>query len=91
MRAPVPGWGRSGARGTAVAPWRHCRGAAGAFMVRAYCDSARFEREPFVGLQAYTPHKVHLFFGREQETDELIALLRKTPFVLVTGENQLQR
>jgi formylglycine-generating enzyme required for sulfatase activity len=46
-----------------------------------------FEREPFVGLQAYTAHKVHLFFGREHETDELIALLRKTPFVLVTGDS----
>ena len=46
-----------------------------------------FEREPFVGLQAFTAHKVHLFFGREQETDELIALLRKTPFVLVTGDS----
>jgi hypothetical protein len=46
-----------------------------------------FEREPFVGLQAYTSHKVHLFFGREQETEALIALLRQTPFILVTGDS----
>src|SRR5262249_3504425 len=45
------------------------------------------EREPFVGLQAYDSNKAHLFFGREKETDELIALLRQTPLVLVTGDS----
>lgn len=45
------------------------------------------EREPFVGLQAYTSRHVHLFFGREQETEDLIALLRETPFLLVTGDS----
>ena len=45
------------------------------------------EREPFVGLQAYESSKAHLFFGRERETDELVALLRETPLVLVTGDS----
>jgi hypothetical protein len=45
------------------------------------------EREPFVGLQAYDSNKAHLFFGREKETDELVALLRETPLVLVTGNS----
>jgi WD40 repeat protein len=45
------------------------------------------EREPFVGLQAYTSREVHLFFGREQQTDDLVALLRETPFVLVAGSS----
>ena len=45
------------------------------------------ERDPFVGLQAYDSNKAHLFFGREKETDELVALLRETPLVLVTGDS----
>jgi formylglycine-generating enzyme required for sulfatase activity len=45
------------------------------------------ERSPFVGLQSYTSNKVHLFFGREKETDELVALLQKTPFLLVSGDS----
>jgi len=45
------------------------------------------EREPFVGLQAYDSNKAHLFFGREKETDELVALLRETSLVLVTGDS----
>lgn len=45
------------------------------------------EREPFVGLQSFTSRKVHLFFGREQEIDELVTLLQETPFVLVTGDS----
>jgi formylglycine-generating enzyme required for sulfatase activity len=45
------------------------------------------ERAPFVGLQSYTSNRVHLFFGREKETEELIALLQKSPFVLVTGDS----
>ena len=45
------------------------------------------EREPFVGLQTYTSREVHLFFGREQQTDDLVALLRETPFVLVAGSS----
>ncbi len=45
------------------------------------------ERHPFVGLQAYDSHKAHLFFGRERETEELVALLRRTPLVLVAGDS----
>jgi hypothetical protein len=45
------------------------------------------EREPFVGLQAYTGNKAHLFFGRENETEELVKLLRQAPLVLVAGDS----
>jgi energy-coupling factor transporter ATP-binding protein EcfA2 len=45
------------------------------------------EHEPFVGLQAFTSNKAHLFFGREKETDELVSLLHETPLVLVTGDS----
>jgi WD40 repeat protein len=45
------------------------------------------EREPFVGLQAYTSHKAHLFFGREKQTDELVSLFGNAPLVLVTGDS----
>jgi energy-coupling factor transporter ATP-binding protein EcfA2 len=45
------------------------------------------ERDPFIGLQAYDSRRAHLFFGREQEINELVALLRQTPFVLVTGDS----
>jgi WD40 repeat protein len=50
-------------------------------------DRVALEGDPFVGLRAYDSTKAHLFFGREQETEELVALLRRTPFVLVTGDS----
>jgi Novel STAND NTPase 1 len=47
------------------------------------------ERNPFIGLQAYDSRRAHLFFGREQEINELVALprQRQTPLVLVTGDS----
>ena len=45
------------------------------------------EREPFVGLEAFDTHKAHLFFGRDQELDELAALLREEPLIMVVGDS----
>jgi hypothetical protein len=45
------------------------------------------ELEPFVGLEAFDTHKAHLFFGREQEVDELATLLRCEPLVMVVGDS----
>ena len=45
------------------------------------------EREPFVGLQAYDSRRAHLFFGREREIEELIALLRRTSLLMITGDS----
>src|SRR5262249_2994412 len=45
------------------------------------------EQEPFVGLQAFDTHKAHLFFGREQELDELVTLLRHEPLIMVVGDS----
>src|SRR5512147_582265 len=47
------------------------------------------ERDPFIGLQAYDSRRAHLFFGREQEINDLVAMLRQpvTPLVLVTGDS----
>jgi formylglycine-generating enzyme required for sulfatase activity/energy-coupling factor transporter ATP-binding protein EcfA2 len=58
----------------------------GALRLDARAEIA-LERHPFIGLQSYTSNQVHLFFGREKETEELIALLQKTAFVLVTGDS----
>jgi hypothetical protein len=45
------------------------------------------EREPFVGLEAFDTQKAHLFFGREQEVDELVILLRQEPLTMVVGDS----
>ena len=39
-------------------------------------DRVTLEGDPFIGLRAYDSTKAHLFFGREQETEELVDDLR---------------
>src|SRR3954469_3331634 len=48
---------------------------------------ARLEAEPFFGLKAVDEDRAHLFFGREQETEALLQLLRREPLVMVTGDS----
>lgn len=43
--------------------------------------------QPFVGLRAMGEEHAHLFFGREDETAELIALMRKHPLVAVVADS----
>jgi energy-coupling factor transporter ATP-binding protein EcfA2 len=45
------------------------------------------ETEPFFGLRAIDESRSHLFFGREKETEALVALVHRTPLVLVTGDS----
>ena len=42
---------------------------------------------PFPGLRPFEPDEDHLFFGREQETDELLRRLRTTHFLMVVGSS----
>lgn len=42
---------------------------------------------PFPGLRAFGPEESHLFFGREEHVDELLALLRERRFVAVVGSS----
>ncbi len=40
---------------------------------------------PFPGLRAFEPDEDHLFFGREEQIDDLLARLRRTRFLSVVG------
>jgi len=42
---------------------------------------------PFPGLRPFEPDEDHLFFGREEEIDELLRRLRHTRFLLVAGSS----
>lgn len=42
-------------------------------------------RNPFPGLRAFEPDEDHLFFGREEQIDELLSRLRRTRFLSVVG------
>ncbi len=42
---------------------------------------------PFPGLRPFEADEDHLFFGREQETDELLRRLRSTHFLMVVGSS----
>jgi conflict system STAND superfamily ATPase len=42
---------------------------------------------PFPGLRPFEPDEEHLFFGREQEVDELLRRLRTTHFLMVVGSS----
>ncbi len=42
-------------------------------------------RNPFPGLRPFQPHENHLFFGREDQIDELISILRRRHFLAVVG------
>jgi hypothetical protein len=43
--------------------------------------------EPFVGLSAFADDQAHLFFGREQDTQHLLARMAMTPLVMVIGDS----
>jgi hypothetical protein len=43
--------------------------------------------EPFRGLEAFGAKDAHLFFGREEQTEELIARLKQTYLVMVVGDS----
>ncbi len=45
------------------------------------------EERPFFALEAISEARSHLFFGREQETRELVELVHQTPLVMVTGDS----
>ncbi|HUI22363.1 MAG TPA: hypothetical protein VLZ74_15125 [Methylocella sp.] len=42
---------------------------------------------PFPGLRPFEPEDTHLFFGRDQQIDELLRRLGKDCFLAVTGES----
>ena len=42
---------------------------------------------PFPGLRPFEPDEDYLFFGREQQTDELLRRLRRTRFLAVVGSS----
>ncbi len=42
---------------------------------------------PFVGLSAFSIEQSHLFFGREEETQEIIEKLKKEDFIAVVGDS----
>src|SRR5271167_181480 len=42
---------------------------------------------PFPGLRPFEPDEDHLFFGREEEIDELLRRLRNSRFLLVVGSS----
>lgn len=49
--------------------------------------SIKGETEPFFGLKAIDEKRSHLFFGREREADELLALLRDRKLLMVVGDS----
>src|SRR5688572_862520 len=46
---------------------------------------ARFSSSPYPGLRPFEPEESDIFFGREEQTDELLARLQKHRFVAVVG------
>jgi roadblock/LC7 domain-containing protein len=58
-----------------------------AILGRDAAGTAKLEAEPFFGLKAVDEDRAHLFFGREQETEALLQLLRREPLVMVTGDS----
>ena len=53
----------------------------------AEAGQLQLETEPFFGLRAIDESRSHLFFGRGKETEALVALVHRTPLVLVTGDS----
>jgi len=51
----------------------------------AYATDVRFN--PFPGLRTFEPDEDHLFFGREQQTDDLLKKLRTTRFLAILGKS----
>ncbi|MGI9261703.1 MAG: hypothetical protein ACR2QR_06695, partial [Woeseiaceae bacterium] len=44
-------------------------------------------RNPYPGLRAFQRDESDIFFGREEQTDDLLARLEKTRFLAVVGES----
>ncbi len=40
---------------------------------------------PYPGLRPFTREEAHLFFGRDEQTDQLLDKLAQTRFIAVTG------
>ncbi len=47
--------------------------------------AALIAANPFPGLRSFRPGEADRFFGRQQQIDELVALLAKTSFIAVSG------
>ncbi len=47
----------------------------------------RRRREPFPGLRPFEAEQAHLFFGRDEQTDELLGRLGRHRFVAVVGSS----
>ena len=47
--------------------------------------AALIAANPFPGLRSFRPAEADRFFGRQQQIDELVALLAQTPFIAVSG------
>jgi Novel STAND NTPase 1/TIR domain len=58
-----------------------------AILGRDAAGTGKLEAEPFFGLKAVDEDRAHLFFGREQEAETLLRLLRHEPLVMVTGDS----
>jgi energy-coupling factor transporter ATP-binding protein EcfA2 len=61
-------------------------------LLRAILDGTeagqlQLESEPFFGLRAIDESRSHLFFGREDETEALLARVHQIPLVMVTGDS----
>jgi len=50
-------------------------------------NDAALRRNPFPGLRPFEPDEEHLFFGRDQQIDELLRRLGTQSFVAVSGES----
>jgi hypothetical protein len=50
-------------------------------------EGVEAEHDPFVGLQAFDSRKARLFFGRNQEVEELLKLLRGEHLLMVVGDS----
>ena len=59
----------------------------GAVLGETEVGTLELELEPFFGLKAIDETRSHLFFGREQETQELIERLSAASFLMVTGDS----
>ncbi len=43
--------------------------------------------KPYPGLRPFNSDEFHLFFGREKQTDELLAKLQTSRFLMVVGSS----
>jgi hypothetical protein len=53
----------------------------------AEAGTLQAEAEPFFGLRAIDEKRCHLFFGRDQETEEVLLRLGRSPILIVDGDS----